>query len=394
MKILIANPALVRLHSLGACEQDRLTNVDRLRALGHEVHVFTGYMPYQNEMEVRAFYAARHLEPTLVRIGGARFDLRRFTRLATLDGMAWEYAAPHIQSAATQLIERFHPDVMWCHGSYTWGPGEAAQRAGVPVIIRSVNYEPEQLLHEAANVAGKRIRYAAKKAGEARAMHLARVMAAITPDEAAIYRRIGGGASVETLPLQTLPALLRPAREAAADTPLQVFMMGASYNVQHNRAALAFVVEQVVPAVRTAAPGAFVFHVLGSKVPAEFTQHAAPDLVFDGYVPDLDAHLDRMDIALAPSLGGVGMQQKVFEPLCRAFPTLTHQRAMAGYPFVDGEHVLLAEDAAQYVQALLSLRDASLRARLSSAAAQQAAALFGEAQIRERIGEMLAKAQG
>ena len=63
MRILVVNPALVRLHSLGACEQDRLTNLVRLRALGHEVYLLTGWMPYQQPDEVRAFYAARGLEP-------------------------------------------------------------------------------------------------------------------------------------------------------------------------------------------------------------------------------------------------------------------------------------------------------------------------------------------
>ncbi len=419
MKILVVNPALVRLHSLGACEQDRLTNLERLRALGHEVRLLTGWMPYQQVDEVRAFYAGRDLDPALVPIGGERLHPRRLTRLAYLDGMAWEYAAPSVQSAAARLIESFRPNVMWCHGSYTWGAGEVAARAGLPLVIRSVNYEPEQLLHEAAQIAGKRIRYAAKQAGEAQAMRLARVMAAITPAEAAIYGRMGG-AAVETLPLQTLPALLRPPRGAGAhmatgahtageratdghmgaplqagavvDAPLHVFMMGASYNVQHNRAALAFVVDEVVPAVRAAASGTFVFHILGSKVPAEFTQRAAPDLIFDGYVPDLDAHLAEMHIALAPSLGGVGMQQKVFEPLCRAFPTITHSRALAGYPFVDGEHVLLAEDSAGYVAALLRLRDEALRARLSTAASAQAARLFGASEIDARVMAILARA--
>lgn len=414
MTILIFNPALVRLTALGACEQDRLAHAARLIARGCAVRVLTGYMPYQQRDDVTAFYAARSLPVDLFPVGTQSRHPARLTGLVTdlalADGMAWEYAAPLAAAALRTALAADRPAAVWCHGSYTWPAAQIARRMGIPVVIRSVNYEPAQMQHErviAPITNGLRryigdglnaVRVAAKVHGERHAVRTG-VIAAISPAEQALYKSMIPGGSLAVadhgmervllLPLQTLPALLRPPRPARPAEPLHAFFMGASYNVQHNRAALDFLVHQVIPRVRVRLPGRYVFHLLGSKLPAGVTGLAAPDLIFPGYVPDLEAYLAGMDIALAPSLGGAGMQQKVFEPLARAFPTLTHQRGLAGYPFVHAVHVLDADrlaggvlDAATsangFVTGLERLTDPALRTRLSAAAAQQSAALFSQ----------------
>lgn len=387
MRVLVINPALVRLHSLGACEQDRLRNIDTLRRLGHSVHVLTGWMPYQSIEEVQRFYAERQMDSTLSPIGGGRSP-GRWLKLAQWDGMAWEYASPEFLDVVQRTLAAFQPNRVWCHGSYLWAPALAALRSGVPAVVRSVNYEPMQLLHENRRSPRDVIRYLGKAAGERRAAS-ATVLAAITPVEANIYRQIAPKANVALLPLQTLPDVLRPPRAQPARSPLRVFFMGASYNVAHNRQALQFILDDLVPLIRAQAPGEFVFHIFGSKVPADLAERAADDVRFDGYVPDLNASLEAMDIALAPSLAGVGMQQKVFEPICRAFPTVTHARALAGYAFEPGVHVLTAEDAAGYAAHLLSLREPQRRAALSQQAAAQAAQLFSQAALDARVSALM-----
>lgn len=383
MRILVVNPALLRLNSLGACEQDRLRNVANLRRLGHDVHLVTGWMPYQKREDVEAFYAGRDIDVTLTPIRSGRTP-RRWLDVALWDGMAWEYGEPDFLAALSRAVADFQPEKVWCHGSYVWSPAQAALRKGIPTVVRSVNYEPTQMLHEKRRSPTDVMRYIGKSAGERRAAR-GTTLAAITPAEEAIYRRIAPDADIRLLPLQTLPDLLRPPRPQADRQPLHVFFMGATYNVAHNRAALRFILEAVAPLVRGRAPGAFVFHILGSKVPADLASYASADLIFDGYVPDLDAHLEGMDIALAPSLSGVGMQQKVFEPLCRAFPTITHARALAGYAFEPGTHVLTAEDAEGYGAHLLALRDPARRSDLSREASAQTARLFGQAEMDARL---------
>jgi hypothetical protein len=379
MRILVVNPALVRLNSLGACEQDRMQNVVDLTRLGHEVHLLTGFMPYQKPEEVALYYDQQGIRATVVPVVKPTMSWRRFMRLAYLDGAAWQYANPRFLRAVEQMVNEQKPHLVWCHASYNWGAARLAHQHGVKTVIRSVNYEPEQLLYERGDSLFNRARYFAKTHGERNVLRYASVTAVITPDEQRIYQQLNPRAAVKLLPLRALPRLLRPPRSVQAGRPLRVFFMAASYSVTHNAAALRFVVEAVVPRARQVAPGDFEFHIMGSKVPQTILDQAAPDLIFDGYVPAIDAHLEVMDIALAPSLSGAGMQQKVFEPLCRAFPTITHQRALAGYPFEADTHLLIAGSSEDYVRQLLRLRDPILRAQLSAQVAQRAASLFSPA---------------
>jgi glycosyltransferase involved in cell wall biosynthesis len=258
-----------------------------------------------------------------------------------------------------------------------------------------VNYESIHMLQEDGLTLLNLLRFIGKELGERRSARRSTVLAAITPAEARLYQRVAPRAQVHVLPLRTLPRVLRPPHPVTARRPLRVFSMGASYNVPHNRAALEFVVRQVVPRVRALAPGQFEFHIMGGKIPQAIATQAAPDLIIDGFVDDLETHLMSMDIALAPSRFGQGMQQKVFEPLCRAIPTVASRRALADYPFVHEQHALLADapddaqHAEQFAAHIARLADPVLRQRLAEGASTRAAALFSQPEIDHRLTTIL-----
>jgi len=395
VKLLFVNPLLTRLNSPGAAELDTFALIAALRRLGHDVRVLQPIEVDQSALEVTRFYHDYVEEPAYMPplpVEAVRFELsmrdaRRLTDLAHLDGAGWTYASPAFARLVERAIQDFRPEGVFSMMSFSWGVAKIAKQHGLPCVIRSQNNEARHLLQENGITLANLIRFIGKAAVERHVARLPTVVAAITPDEAAFYRRIAPAATIEVLPLLTLPDLLRPPRLQTAATPLHVFFMGSSYNVPHNRAALRFIVDQVVPAVRDRDPSAFVFHMLGSKVPPEISAFAADDLIFEGYMPDLAAFLQDMDIALIPSLGGAGMQQKVFEPLCRAFPTITHARVFAGYPFQDGVDMLTSETAADFVAALEQLRDPAARALLSQGAWARADALFN----RDAIDGVLSK---
>jgi glycosyltransferase involved in cell wall biosynthesis len=394
MRILVINPLLPSLKMLGACEQDRLISLDDLQRLGHDVHVLTLSNPHHPLVEHQAYYAKRGVvQVKVVPYPRQRLSPARLRNVAyLLDGAAWEYATPRFRQAVEKALQQVKPDVVWCHTSYLWPPARMASHHGFPTVIRSVNYESSHVLQEDGRTLGNWLRYFGKEMGERWAARRSSVLAAITPDEQQIYQAMAPGHPIHLLPLRTLPRLLRPPHRVLDRRPLHVFFMGASYNVPHNRAALDFVVGQVVPRVRNAAPERFVFHVIGGKIPHEMRNYAAPDLILDGYVDDIDAHLDKMDIALVPSRFGQGMQQKVFEALCRGFPTITTHRALAGYLFEDASSIMLADDAEASAAQLLRLEDPALRARTAAGASQQAAALFSQPVLDSCMAAILAAA--
>jgi len=378
MRILLTHPIPLRYQRLGALEYDEIESVRILRRLGHTVHLLTGVSRYHQPAEAHAFYG-EHCPaiPLTVAAAFPRGGLaQRLIRPALWDGAAWDHAIPPFRAAFRQAVEAFRPDLVWAHSSFLWPVAEWAKQRGLRTVVRSINFEPVHYLQESGRSAVNLIRYWAKVRGEANAVRYADAFAAISPAEVPYYVRLNPRKNIHLLPLLSLTLLLRAPRPVREVTPLHAFFMGASYNIPHNRAALAFLVEQVWPRLRAASPGAYVLHILGSKAPPELAAQAAPDLIFEGYVPDLETTLAGMDVAIVPSLWGMGMQQKVFEPLCRAFPMVTHRRALAGYPLTDGEAALIADDADSFVQALMRLRAAELRAQLSAGAAAWSAGLF------------------
>jgi glycosyltransferase involved in cell wall biosynthesis len=391
MQILVVNPTLIS-KSLGACEQDRLANVRDLLRLGHEVRVLSRASPHVNQTESERHYTAMGAQATILPPPTQRWQPSRVRDIAFLDGAAWDYGNPDFLKALMTILTTWNPAIVWCHASYLWPPALFAKQRGFPAVLRSVNNEARHLT-DLGMTLGNRLRYVGKRLGEARVTH-ASVLAAITPVEQAEYAQTNPCANVHLLPLRTLPGLLRHTPRAASDGPLRVYFMGASYNVRHNLSALEFVVQEIAPRLRQAVPGGFEIHVLGGKVPERVAALAAPDLIFAGYVPDLDGYLSQMDIALAPRLSGEGMQQKLFESLCRGFPTITHPAALGGYSFEDGTHMMLASTPDAYVEALLRLRDPERRAALGSGALARATELFSQSAIDERVRAILYAALG
>lgn len=392
MHILAINPLIRNFATLGACEQDRLAGLNLLQDLGHTVRLTTYASPNNSLVDSKAFYAAHNLDVELVPYALRRLTWARLHHPAYLDGAAWEHRAPDFWDATHAAINSFKPDLLWCHATYTWPVLHLARQAGIPSVIRSVNFEPEHLRQQHGQGLTNQIRFAGKWLGERKAAALSDVLVAITPDEQAIYQRLDPTACVRLLPLRTLPGLLREMHPVRQTTPLRVFFMGANYGVPHNREALAFIVLQLAPIVYKTLAKAIQFHILGGKAPSELQQQSPPNVTFEGFVPDLDAFLEKMDVAVMPSVSGVGMQQKVFEALCRGFPTLTHSRALAGYPIVPEQEVLLADDVNGFVTQLTRLQNHQLRHQLSQNAHRKATELFSTMKMQQLTTAILNEA--
>jgi len=381
-RILVVYPAVPNYQALGAASQDQMAHLADFLRLGYSVHLVTRGSPYRALEEGKQFYQRYGIEADLVPWTTRNYIGRRLRDIAFLDGMAWDYAKPDFQEVVRRMIVEWKPDLVWCHTTFLWSAAALASRFNIPAVIRSINFEPNELRHSSATKGLlNQLRMRGKWLGEKRAMKNASVLVPITPEEATIYRSLDPRINLAVLPLGTLSRLLTIPYAARDRSPLHVYFMGSTYSVAHNRAALEFIVQQVVPEVRRLAPGAFVFHILGRHVPSPLANLATPDLVFEGFVPDLDPFLAGMDIALVPSLFGPGMQQKIFEPLARAFPTITQRRGLGGYNFEGDVHLLLAEDAQDFARQLIRLQSHALRNALSKNVRQRAIELFSQDQL-------------
>ena len=399
-KVLVVTPSFP-FPATGAEQADRATGIEQMKRLGAEVVVIAKVSSHANtdfiqskaqELGIRVVMVPyRFSERSLSRTEQLKKVLGKLKHPLYLDGAAYEYSEPRIQEALRQELDAFTPDVVWFEYTYLWPLYSQVRKRNIPVITRSINYEPEHFLEEDGRTFLNYLKFVPKYFGERRTVHMSDVMLAITPKEEEVYRRMGAK-KVMTLPLRGLPKFTETADPLIRDrTPLHAFFMGSTYNVAHNKAALEYIVRYIAPLVEKERPSSFVFHILGKKAPSEFEKYFVGNVVYEGpkYNEDLETFLSNMDVAVVPSLMGAGQQQKVFEPLSRGFPTVTSERPIAGYPFRPDHEYIAAWTPEEFAAGLLSL-DESRRSALSGAARAAARTVFSQEMVDAIVIEAIA----
>lgn len=401
-RILVVTPKLP-YPPTGACEQDRYAGIEILKSLGWEVFLIAKIYneSYRERAEEMAAKLGIKVAPVVYRYlkeksfwEKIKNFLSRAARPWYFDGAAWEYGGDtEIKRVFKKALDEFKPAAVWFDYTYLWPLYEEARKRKIKIITRSINFEPVHFLEENGRSLINFFVAGFKLLSEILAVRKSDLFFSITLKEEKIYKNLGAK-NIFNLPLRGLPnCIATEPRPIVAKETLDVFFMGSTYNVAHNRRALDFIVQEVVPAInKKEGQKCFNFHIFGGKVPEELKTSAPSNVVFHGFVPDLNEELKKMDIALIPSLFGAGMQQKVFEPLVRGIPAITSNRGLGGYPFKDGEHLLLAENADDFIDKLIKMgNNIELRRRLSNNSAILSVKLFSRNVIVEAIAAPLRK---
>jgi O-antigen biosynthesis protein len=142
-----------------------------------------------------------------------------------------------------------------------------------------------------------------------------------------------------------------------------VFIGG--YGHPPNSDAIRWIASEILPRLRDALPDIRV-HVLGDLPEAVRQELAAPGLELHGRVADLSPWLDDCLATLAPLRFGAGVKGKINMAMSHGVPVIATLIAVEGMQLNDGVDVLVANDAAAFVDAVLRLqRDEALWQQLS-----------------------------
>ncbi len=374
----------------GACESDRANGILQLIRLGFDVKVITKITNYQSLEEIKK--VSKELGIEIIPVS-YKFDsklskvqklkeyiLRFFKNPLILDGAAFEFNDVELKNSFKTKIKSWQPDLIWFDSTYTWPLYGIAKKQKIPVIARSMNFEPIHFLEENGYNPINYLKFLPKFTSELMAVKKSNLVFAITPKEVKSYEKLGAK-NVRVLPLRGLPKCLKKTRNMEDKKKLNVFFIGSTYNVFHMRKALEFILKEIVSKINQIAPNKFSFHIFGAKLPKEYESYLKDNVLYRGYVENLEQALESMDIALIPSLHGAGMQQKIFEPLSRGIPTITCPRGIAGYSFENGKDVLLASSADEFIEYLIKLQDVRLRKSLSEQALKTSNQLFSQERI-------------
>lgn len=165
---------------------------------------------------------------------------------------------------------------------------------------------------------------------------------------------------------EAAPGLARVPRPAG-DAP--VLLMVGLMTYEPNRDGAWFFAREVLPKVRAAVPDT-ILRVVGRYVDEADVAglRALSGVTVTGEVADLSGDLGTADVAVVPVRFGGGTRIKILEAFASRLPVVTTTVGVEGIDAVDGEHLLVADDAEAFANACIRLiRDPGLGAALADA---------------------------
>lgn len=231
----------------------------------------------------------------------------------------------------------------------------------------------------------RRVTISRFRAIEHRAARSFDVTLTVSEEEASEVRAFAERAEVRCLPLTY---------DAVTDPPGFDERSGALFvgNFVHppNVDAAIWLVEEIWPKVDRACGR---LTIAGPEPPAPLARAADDRVEVLGYVPDLAPLYDRALMCVAPVRFGAGVKGKNAQALASGVPLVTTTAGAAGMRLVNGENVLIADDAAGIAGAIASLQgDPDLWRRIAAAGWRHAEREFGRGRFRAVLSALVSDA--
>jgi len=190
------------------------------------------------------------------------------------------------------------------------------------------------------------------------------LLAASEPDRG-LLRTISPGSHVWVYP-NSIPLAPAPPRRKENEEDVIVFSGNLEYHP--NVSAVRYFREEIWPQLRERWPG-LVWRLIGKNPQAVAKIISGdPRIQLSGPVADAVSELARAKVAIVPVLAGSGTRVKIIEAWAAGVPVVSTPLGAEGLPVRAGEHILLAEDAPGFRDAVSSLlASPALRDRIGRA---------------------------
>jgi GT2 family glycosyltransferase/SAM-dependent methyltransferase len=189
--------------------------------------------------------------------------------------------------------------------------------------------------------------------------------------------------------VRVLSNVHHPAGEVPGPQGRVGLLFVGSFDHLPNRDAVAWMARDVLPLVHRRHPGT-VLHVVGNKPSPHVLELASETIEVHGWVADLVPVHQRCRLSVAPLRYGAGVKGKVGESMAAGLPTVCTPVAVEGMNLVDGQHVLVAADAAGFADRVVALLDdEALWCALSEAGAIAITERFGPDVARAALQDVL-----
>jgi glycosyltransferase involved in cell wall biosynthesis len=157
----------------------------------------------------------------------------------------------------------------------------------------------------------------------------------------------------------------RPASDRRQSKEPTLLMTGG-FEYLPNIDAVQYFTQQVFPLIKQRQPDCR-FVVAGLKAGAALQQLGIDDPAVSAVSdpPDMRPEFERAWVVVVPLRAGGGTRLKILEAMAMECPVVSTRLGAEGVPYIDGQHLLLADTPQEFADSVVSLlSDASLRNRL------------------------------
>ncbi|HET7904369.1 MAG TPA: glycosyltransferase family 4 protein [Candidatus Eisenbacteria bacterium] len=312
---------------------------------------------------------ARALEP--LRRLAHRIDVVRLPRILSWYRAGWAlptgeplqaayYRSARMERAVAAAFDRAHPEVVYTH-LFRMAPYALAEQR---------RRDARWILDLTDVISAGMARSLPYRSGPGRWLHreesrrIARYEARIAPcfdecwliseAEVRALRALAPGATARVVPNGFEgDARVAPAGGDGRRERSRLLFFGF-HDVFHNRDAVRFLVEEIVPRVRARIPEASL-DIAGKGSDALGPWVRRPGVRVLGYVPDLEAELRRATLFVAPHRFAAGVQNKVLQALATGTPVVTTPIVRQGLEPIPDGILRIGSDAGEVAEQVVAL---------------------------------------
>ena len=193
---------------------------------------------------------------------------------------------------------------------------------------------------------------------EKRVCRMAGHVVAVSEEDAAVIRREFGIAHVSSVP--TGVNLEYFARPPASSFVADLVFVG-SMDWEPNRDGVRWFLSEIWPLIRTHRPDTRLA-IVGRRPPPDL--RSGDGVTVTGTVPDVRPYLWGSTLSIVPLRIGGGTRLKIFESMAAQTPVVSTTVGAEGLPLQDGRSIRLADTAAEFARACLTLLDDSAQQEL------------------------------
>jgi len=157
---------------------------------------------------------------------------------------------------------------------------------------------------------------------------------------------------VESIPLGVNIEAFRPISHLAKS---KIIVFSGNMGYFPNENAILWFHEKCLGKIKQAVPDVRLLIVGNNPGPRLRELNNGNSVVVTGYVESIAKELSKAQIAIAPMQSGSGMQFKILETMACALPVVATSMGLGAISAINGESILIADDAEQFVQACVAL---------------------------------------